>query len=414
MTAHTENYAFTKDGKVFQKAFLNIPDREVGEVNDETPLSFYQHNFQKFENEVNDLFKKIDENENKGSFLSYLESLKNQALTIKGVGNVETIYKKINEYEVAIVKQIQANRTRNLSVKKGFLEELEQLAKADNTISVTDRINEIKSKWIRVGAVEKELQDELQKQFNQLIDTFFERFNKVIENDLNAYKKLIDESTQLLENEITASSKNRILEIQQEWKALPTLPKNVYVPLFKQIKEAHDKFFSLLNENNTKTKKQKETNQKGLEEKNKLIEQAKELLQNFSQKTIKDLQKLQNEWKNSTRVSNKMHEQLWDEFSTICDEFFEIKNLDTIIKKRKISNEYNVILFKINYLKDNIKKEKKKLQTVEENLGVFRLNISSKKVENMFVNQDKNTERKIIVKNKILKNLKEQLNGLEK
>ena len=52
-------------------------------------------------------------------------------------------------------------------------------------------------------------------------------------------------------------------------------------------------------------------------------------------------------------------------------------------------------------------------QQVEDNLGAFRLNISSKKMESKFTSHDKVAERKIEVKNKILNEIKNQLNGLE-
>ena len=47
--AELEKYAITKDGKVFQKAFLNYPDREIGELNEQDKtIEIYQENFNKY------------------------------------------------------------------------------------------------------------------------------------------------------------------------------------------------------------------------------------------------------------------------------------------------------------------------------------------------------------------------------
>ena len=46
MTAEIEKYAIIEDGKVTLKAFLNYPEREVGEINEEKTIEFYQEKLQ--------------------------------------------------------------------------------------------------------------------------------------------------------------------------------------------------------------------------------------------------------------------------------------------------------------------------------------------------------------------------------
>ena len=99
---------------------------------------------------------------------------------VEGIGDYESIFKLINTYEVDINAQIRANRERNLTVKRGFVEELKELVKTDDTSLVVDRIKDIKGKWIRVGAVDKDFQDDLQSQFENLTNSFFDRYK---END---------------------------------------------------------------------------------------------------------------------------------------------------------------------------------------------------------------------------------------
>ena len=106
-----------------------------------------------------------------------------------------------------------------------------------------------------------------------------------------------------------------------------------------------------------------------------------------------------------------MDDKLWEDFSLICEKIFELKTLDIQLSKFYKGDKksvQDVLKFKIKELQNSIKKEEHKLKTVENNLGSFRLNISSKKIENQFLSKDKNIERKIDVKKELLNDLKEQ------
>ena len=195
MGAEFEKYAIIKDGKVFLKPFLNFPERELGEINEEDKTeNYYVDRFNSYKTEVEELISKISAETNKGSFLSYLENLKNQIDTIVGVGDFEQLFKRINSLEVEISTQIRANRERNLSVKRGFIEELKELVKGEDTFLYVDRVKDIKNKWIRVGAVDEEYKEDLNKSFESLHSDFFERHKKAVDEQLVQYKDIIDES----------------------------------------------------------------------------------------------------------------------------------------------------------------------------------------------------------------------------
>ena len=362
MSAEHENYAIIKDGKVYQNAFLNYSEREIGLIDDENPIENYVSNFNDFKKEVDELITKIDEQENKGSFLSYLENLRNKISEVKGVGDFESIFKTINQYEVDINNQIRQNRERNLSVKKGFIEELKELVKTQDASLVLERVKDIRGKWIRVGAVDKALQEELQSEFNGLINPFFERYKEVISEELSYYNELIEELKELALEEDLLSSKKRIIEIQKEWKLLPKIPKDEYVPLFNEYKKLNDDYFEKLNSkvNADRDAKRAVEHEKGLKERTQLIEDAKNLLAEIDNHQIKDLKELQGKWKTAARVNREKSDELWAEFSVTCDEFFERKNLDFQSQKRKISDEQAALKFKIKLLKDSIADEKRK------------------------------------------------------
>ena len=409
MNTEAENYII-KEGKLYQNAFLNFSEREIGLISEDKTIELYIANFSKLENSVNELLAKIKSEENKGSFLSHLENLKNEITTFEGVGNVEELYTKVSAVEVELHQQIRKNRERNLAVKQAFIEEVEVLAKESDTTLVVERIKDIRTKWIRVGAVEKELQEELNNKFKVITDVFFDKYNKAIEGELIEYKKLVEESVSLKDSKEFNSTRKRIIEIQQEWKMLPQIPKNEFVPLFKLLRTSHDTFF----ENLKKDKKSKAGNEfeKNLKSKNEIIAEASSLLDNIAKTSIKDLKTVQDKWRKSGRVNKDKGDALWDEFSLICEKIFEFKTLDIQVSKffkgdKSVKSE--VLKFKIKELQNSLKKEEHKLKTVEDNLGSFRLNISSKKIENQFLSKDKNIERKLEVKKALITTLREEL-----
>lgn len=407
-------YAVIKEGKLFQKPFLNFPEREVGEVDEEDKtLTYYEDNFTRFKTEVEELIAKINSEENKGSFLSYLENLRTQIGEMEAVGDVAPLYTQIHTLEIDINKQIRANRERNLAVKKGFIEELKALVHVSDTSLSADRVKDIRGKWIRVGAVDKEEQDALQTQFEELTNGFFSRHNAAMEEDAKLYIELVSESKELLASDDVGAARKRMVEIQKEWKLLPKIEKHLYVPIFNELKEVHDQFFTASSAKFQQHKKGKEDVQQNVEKKKKLIEEAAQLLKDTKSKSIQDLKKIQKAWKESGRVGKEEGDSLWEEFSKLGDQFFILKSMERVVAAKKGTPESDIVKAKIKWLRDSVKYEKKDLKTVEENMGAFRLNISSGKMKNLFQNQDKSMERRLEVKEKMIEQLQQQLTDLE-
>lgn len=409
MSTELQKYTI-KDGKLYQGAFLNFPEREIGEITDEKTEDYYQANFLKLETEINELLEKIESQENKGSFLSHLENVKEKITTIEGAGDTEKWYTKVAAVEVELHQQIRKNRERNLAVKQAFIQELEVLTANEDMTVVIDRVKEIKTKWIKVGAVDKELQDELNEKFKLITDTFFERYNESIGKEIVGYKSLITESEELLAKENPKTHKKRIINIQKEWKSLPKIPKNEFVPLFNKLREVHDAFFEKIKDEKSKELGQEQ--EKNITIKNDIIEEANQLLKNVDNINLKDLKTIQEKWRNSGRVSKAKGDELWDKFSEICERIFELKTLDIQLGKFFRGNKEDkteVIKFKIKELQNSVRKVQQQLKTVEDNLGSFRLNISSKKIEKQFLSKDKNIERKLVVKQDLINQFKEEL-----
>ena len=141
--------------EIFLKPFLSFQKRKIGELNSDEKEVFEKllKEFEKFKQKTETVFQKIENTENKGSFLVQLENFKQQIQTINAFGNFEEIYSKIEHYETQIKQQIESNRTRNLEIKKALLEEAKILSESKNWQKATEEIKDLKLRWLKTGAV---------------------------------------------------------------------------------------------------------------------------------------------------------------------------------------------------------------------------------------------------------------------
>ncbi len=82
-------YAYIKDGKVFLKGYLDMPDRQIGEVKrtEEEAFQYFINRYQIAVNKVSQLESEITEAQNKGSFLTKLTQLRKRLLNFDGIGD---------------------------------------------------------------------------------------------------------------------------------------------------------------------------------------------------------------------------------------------------------------------------------------------------------------------------------------
>ena len=116
----------------------------------------------------------------------------------------------------------------------------------------------------------------------------------------------------------------QIIEIQQEWKTIGFAPQKMNVKIFERFRAACDDFFGRKSEY---FKGLKEKFAENIEKKKALVEQAQALKDSTDWKSTSDkLINLQKEWKTIGMVPKKIGDQLWNDFLTACNTFFEARN----------------------------------------------------------------------------------------
>ena len=162
-------YGFIRDGKIYRIAFLNYPEREIGEVreSEESTIAYFTDRFAMAEKKVDALEKAIEESENKGSYLMKLIHLRESLSKFDALGNYEVLFERMDASEEVLQEIISHNRVKNLEIKRALIAEAEEFEHSSDWVGGTEALQEIKDKWIKTGSVAKEYQEEVEGRFKR-------------------------------------------------------------------------------------------------------------------------------------------------------------------------------------------------------------------------------------------------------
>ena len=245
---------------------------------------------------------------------------------------------------------------KNLEAKTKLCEAAEKLADEPDVISAFHQLQELHQQYRDTGPVSKDLREEIWNRFkaastvvNKRHQQHFENLRAQEEDNLTRKTALCEKVEAIAKEENKGSADwekhtKQIIEIQQEWKTIGFAPQKMNVKIFERFRAACDDFFGRKGEY---FKAVKETFAANVEKKKALVEQAQALKDSTDWKSTTDkLINLQKEWKTIGMVPKKIGDQLWNDFLTACNTFFEARNAatagtrneerDNLAKKRDI------------------------------------------------------------------------------
>lgn len=225
---------------------------------------------------------------------------------------------------------------KNLEAKTKLCEAAEKLAEEADIISAFHSLQELHQQYREIGPVAKELREEIWARFkaastiiNKKHQQHFEELRAKEEENLAAKTALCEKIEALNAAEKKTPSdweklSKEIIEIQQEWKKIGFAPQKMNVKIFERFRLANDTFFTAKTEF---FKSLKDTYAANIEKKKALVEKAQALAESTEwRKTGDKLINLQKEWKTIGTVPRKLGDQLWSDFLTACNTFFEARN----------------------------------------------------------------------------------------
>jgi hypothetical protein len=225
---------------------------------------------------------------------------------------------------------------KNLEMKTKLCEEAEKLDAVPDVISAFHQLQDLHARYREIGPVAKELREEIWARFKAASTVINKKHQQHFEELRTKEKENLDKKTELCEKAEAIAKEDKksagdwerqtkeIIAIQQEWKTIGFAPRKMNVTIFERFRAICDDFFGRKAEFFKEMKKQFAEN---AEKKKALVEQAQALAESTDWKSTSDkLIALQKEWKDIGYVPRKMGNQLWNDFITACNHFFEARN----------------------------------------------------------------------------------------
>jgi len=89
------------------------------------------------------------------------------------LGDFPVLFAKLDELETFLKGLININRQRNLEIKNQIIQELASLVDDTNWKDTGIKIDELKTRWIKTGAVEEHIQAEIEETFASHIKAYY-------------------------------------------------------------------------------------------------------------------------------------------------------------------------------------------------------------------------------------------------
>lgn len=233
-------FGFIKGADLFLSAWGDNKDRKIGEVKDDGPeaaAKYFEQKFQELSDKIDELSETIENSDNKGSYLMKLLHLKELLPKHDGLGDYPDLLGKLEKNESLISEIIQSNRLRNVEIKTALLAELNEALGIINWKEATEIIQDIKARWIKTGNAKEEVNDQLEADFWDGVQGFFDKKkafyedkNRLVEVRRKSYEELIKATDQLAQ--LRGKDRfDKVKELKTTWGEVGNVPAGVYKDL---------------------------------------------------------------------------------------------------------------------------------------------------------------------------------------
>lgn len=420
-TLLAEEYGYVKDGKVFLKGYLNYPDRQIGEVKrtEQEAIDYFKNRFLIALNKVSQLRGEIDEAQNKGSYLTKLTQLRRKLVSFDAIGDFVPLLDQLDKDEEYLAELIQTNQLKNLEIKRALIEDAKAAAAIADWKEATDEIQEVKSKWIRTGPVDKELQEEIENGFQGVLDDFFHRRreffseqNRVIQERIDACEAIIKQVKQLNYTDDLDGAYLRARDIRNAWNNVGEIPTKKFFKLNKTYRHFFKFFYDKYN--TAKGIVPKVTIDPRILEQQKLLAQAEEALAKDTIVVAADKAKvLLSKWKEIKIPFKQADRELAEKFRNVCDKIFELSYLNRVIQRKypafDMKSREEQLRTQTRELDWLIKREKNDVEVSVKSLDSF---FGTEEEKKQFEGRINIQKRKIGMKEQIIREFQKELDTI--
>ncbi|MEK6477020.1 DUF349 domain-containing protein [Catalinimonas sp. 4WD22] len=333
---------------------------------------------------------------------------------------------KIHERRREYVDQFKEELNQNLDQKLKLCDEVAEFANfSSDSIrewnQKTKEIQALQKRWDAVGPMPREKAKEVNKKFwsnfKQFFankGNFFKQLDAQREGNLEKKEQLVEKAESLKESNDWQKTANELKRLQREWKDIGPVPEKVRNEIYQRFKSACDTFFERKRENN---KELESSYEKNLEAKEAICTEIENMAKEGSSDTDR-LQELSGEFAEIGFVPRNAIKKINQRFEKAVESFMKsTKGLDAQ-QKEDLKLELEVTTIKgtpraerkLDHKESSLRK---KINKLEEDISLWKNNISffanSKQADKL----KKEYEQKIEDAGAELEHLKSQLDIIE-
>lgn len=408
-------YGYIKDNKVFLKGFLDLEDREIGEVKEDeaSTIAYFENRFTMLLDKVEKLKSDIATNQNKGSFLMKLVHLKDSLKSAGALGDFVSLIDDLENQEKYLHEIIAANRAKNLDLKKALILEAESKMHDTDWRETTEFYKDLKLRWIKTGPVEEEHEKEIEETFENAVQTFFESRRHYYEGlslqadeNIKVYESLVQQARDAFAMADVKEAFEISKRIQKEWKASGKVPAERRQPLWDEFSKLNNRIFSKYKRSlNPGPSMHPREVMKKVEEYSQTMKTLAGLPN--SREVIENAKQIQQEWKKLPHRKPREAKMASKSYQFFTDIIFEKAFLEKLIKSKyedySERGEEEKNRLKTALLKDLLRRDQNELDNAQNNSENFR--VQTKDFEIAMMKKLAGLKRKVDVKNYILRQL---------
>ena len=349
------NISVNKNSNKTEKS--DVENHEIKKVNPIKLLKKKKEIIKKLRELVNGIenketFNNVKELQNSWRDIGHIKNSKEKSLWITYNALLDRFYDNRSIY----FELKELDRKKNLEIKTKLCEDAESLLKETNIMKSVSKLNDIHTEFKHIGPVNKSVQNEIWERLKGASDDIYKKKKEFIYNikeslneNLKKKLKLLDEINKLKIfnsddiREWNLKSKE-VLSLKDKWNGIGGIPKSSSKNVSKEFWNAFKGFY---NQKSIFFKKIDESYKINLNHKKDLIDKVNSIKDSVEwEKTSKEIQNLQKEWKKIGKVPIKYKDSIYKEFKESCDFFYD---------KKRVEDKESIKIYEKNFkLKENI------------------------------------------------------------
>lgn len=309
-------------------------------------LSFFTKRFVDLKTEAELALTRLTDG--KGSFDAInvlVEKLKATIATPNALGPIHELEELAGKLGVALEEQKVVAAARKAQLKEAALKRREEIAELAQSLansnawkSTSEQFKNMLDEWKKLSSYDRAKEQELWKKFSAARSSFdkarrahFANLDKVRGEANEAKNALIKKAASLAESQEWAATTTAFKKLMDDWKKLPRAAKNEEEKLWKNFKEAQDKFFAARNAANSERDESLKGNLAVKEELAKLAEAILPVKNVEAAKSA--LREIQEKWEKAGHVPRADRDKIERRLKKVEDEVR--KHVEEIWRKSK-------------------------------------------------------------------------------